>query len=114
METPQLPEPAPAKTTGVVSSLLLTLDTEQCAELLHCSTSTVEELAGKGELPAAKFGRGWLFVTKQILEMLQARCETEAAGRRAAAPNATRAHPMLHTPKTVGRPRKVMKLPDAG
>lgn len=114
MESPQLPELTPANTTGVLSSLLLTLDTEQCAELLRCSASTIEELASKGELPATKFGRGWIFVTKQILEMLQTRCETEAAGRRAPVPSALRVCPTLHEPKPVGRPRKKMTLPAEG
>ena len=103
---------APAATTGGIPNLLPTLDASQCAELLHCSKATVEALADRGELPATKFGRGWVFVTGQILALLQARSEAEAAQRRAQrepAPSApsSRVQPALHAPSTPGRARKV-------
>ncbi len=87
------------------------MDAAQCAAVLHCSKDTVEGLAGRGELPATRFGRGWVFVTEQVLEFLRLRSEREAAERRAgirAVPSgkAKASHPELRAAKLRGRPRK--------
>ena len=75
---PQAGESAPsAPTVGA------TMNAAQCAALLFCSQTMVEELALKGELPATKFGRSWVFVTDQIVELLRQQCEQGAAKRRA-------------------------------
>ncbi len=66
-----------------ISSLFLTMDAAQCAELLYCSKIQVERLAERGELPGMKVGRGWVFGTAQIIEHLRVTSEAEAADRRA-------------------------------
>ena len=71
----------PDKTCAPAALLPATLDAEECAGILRCSKQTVEELAFQGALPATRFGRGWVFVTDQILAYLKARCETEAQER---------------------------------
>lgn len=66
-----------------ISSIFLTMDAAQCAELLYCSKIQVERLAERGELPGMKVGRGWVFGTAQIIEHLRVTSEAEAADRRA-------------------------------
>jgi excisionase family DNA binding protein len=50
------------------------IDAEQAATLLHCSKGRIELLAERGQLPATKFGRGWIFVTAQLIQCALARC----------------------------------------
>lgn len=91
-----------------------TLDGSECAALLRCSKATVEELAARGEIPATRFGRGWVFVTEQILAHLKARCERDAFERRshveAARASTARVDraPEVYTPRRRGRPRKAV------
>lgn len=59
-----------------------TIDSRECAELLHCTPEQVEELARKGNLPAIKIGRGWLFVRADLLAYLAEKAREEAASRR--------------------------------
>lgn len=91
-----------------------TLDAGECAALLRCSRATVEELAVRGEIPATRFGRGWVFVTEQILTYLKARCERDAFERRnrleaaqASTARVARAPDGLVRPRP-GRPRKAI------
>jgi excisionase family DNA binding protein len=44
------------------------LRAEQAAMLLGCSKEHIEVLAARGELPAVKFGRGWIFTVAQLLQ----------------------------------------------
>lgn len=57
------------------------IDAEQCATLLRCSKQHVEVLADRGELPATKYGRGWVFLTAQLLAHVAAACERNLAHR---------------------------------
>ena len=59
-----------------------TIDAEQCAELLKCTADTVEELTRKGELPAVKIGRGWIYVRADLLVYLAEKGRREAEERR--------------------------------
>lgn len=58
------------------------IDAEECAELLKCTADTVEELSRKGELPAVKFGRGWIYVRADLLAYLAEKGRREAEERR--------------------------------
>jgi excisionase family DNA binding protein len=51
------------------------IDAAQCAALLRCSKQHLEALADRGAIPATKFGRGWVFVTAQVLTHVAAVCE---------------------------------------
>ena len=87
-----------------------TLNAAQCALLLHCSQATVEELAARGELPATKFGRGWVFVTEQILEVLRTRAAHEADERKEAMKESTnRIRVKCATPAARSRPGRKRK-----
>ncbi len=59
-----------------------TIDSRECAELLRCTPEQVEELARKGDLPAVKIGRGWLFVRADLLAYLAEKAREEALERR--------------------------------
>lgn len=61
-----------------------TIDAEECAELLKCTPETVEELTRKGELPAVKFGRGWIYVRADLLAYLAEKGRRDAEERRPA------------------------------
>jgi excisionase family DNA binding protein len=60
-----------------------TIGSEECAELLRCTSDQVEELARAGEIPALKFGRSWLFVRADLLVYLAEKARAEAQARRA-------------------------------
>lgn len=84
-----------------------TIDARACAELLHCSTEKVEDLAGSGELPAVKFGRGWIFVRADLLAYLAQRAREEAARRQEKRIPAPEASVLKAVPLTAGRRRRV-------
>jgi excisionase family DNA binding protein len=44
------------------------MTSEQVAELLRCSSRTVEEHARNGSLPGVKYGDGWVFPAEALLE----------------------------------------------
>lgn len=48
---------------------------DRCAALLQCSKQQVELLADNGTLPAIKFGRGWIFVTSQLIARVAELCD---------------------------------------
>lgn len=62
---------------------LETIDSEECAVLMHCTADQVEELARAGEIPGLKFGRSWLFVRADLLAYLAEKARAEALERRA-------------------------------
>jgi excisionase family DNA binding protein len=59
------------------------IDSEQCAELLHCTAEQVEELARAGDIPALKIGRSWIFIKDDLLRYLAEWARKEAANRMA-------------------------------
>lgn len=101
-------------TLAPVALLPATMDAAECATLLGCSKTTIEEPAANGELEATRFGRGWVFVTEQILAHVKARCEHEAGLRRAreeAARAGSATYARHHDENRVarrGRPRKAI------
>jgi hypothetical protein len=56
------------------SQLPVIIDAEQAATLLHCSSRQIDFLADHGHLPAKKFGRGWIFVTAQLIHCVLKQC----------------------------------------
>lgn len=58
------------------------MSAKQCAELLQCSEDTVEEMSRLGELPGVKCGRGWIYVTADLLAYLAEKGRREAEERR--------------------------------
>jgi excisionase family DNA binding protein len=56
------------------SGLGPTINAQQASVLLACSEGHVEKLAESGRLPGTKFGRGWIFVTAQLLHYVVAAC----------------------------------------
>ncbi|BAP88977.1 DNA binding domain protein, excisionase family [Burkholderiales bacterium GJ-E10] len=63
-----------------------TIDSNAAAELLHCDADQIEYLARRGELPATKIGRGWIFIRAQLLAAIVERAKHEAEIRRAHRP----------------------------
>ena len=47
----------------------------QVAALLDCPPEHIERLAESGQLPARKYGSGWIFVTAQLLRHIAAECD---------------------------------------
>lgn len=60
-----------------------TINSDECAKLLHCTPEQVEELARAGEIPGLKLGRSWLFVRADLLAYLAEKAREEAQRRRA-------------------------------
>lgn len=48
-----------------------TLDIDECAEFLKVNNTTVFEMAGTGELPGARIGRGWVFLEDDLVEYVR-------------------------------------------
>jgi len=50
------------------------IDVQQASVLLACSEGHIERLAESGRLPGKKYGRGWIFVTAQLLHHVVVEC----------------------------------------
>lgn len=96
------------------------IDASQCAQLLRCSKEQVERLADDGRLPAVKFGRGWIFVTTQVLAYVESLCEAnlkvpdKSGGEhppKARAAQGTRLGPVVHGGPVRGRGRPRQPTP---
>lgn len=46
---------------------------EEIAEQLRCSVAQAEDLMRRGELPAAKIGRGWITTYGELIEFVRQR-----------------------------------------
>lgn len=94
-----------------------TIDAYEAAKLLHCDFEQVEYLARRGELPATKIGRGWIFLRSQLIQSIAERAKIEAQLRRssrpqmAAAPCDTEQSSHASSPRPRGRPRKRVSPP---
>ena len=66
-----------------------TLNLEQTADLLCVHANTVLDLASKGEIPAAKIGRAWVFVEEDVVSWLRKQTQTQTEARRRQVSNAT-------------------------
>jgi excisionase family DNA binding protein len=58
-----------------------TLNIEQVAAHLNCDIKIVYQLAGKGEIPGAKIGRGWVFRQQDVDAYLAAQVEKQTRER---------------------------------
>jgi hypothetical protein len=73
--------------TLAASPLPAIIDAEQAAALLQCSKCQVEMLAERGEVPGTKFGRGWIFVTAQLIHCVLVRCAQRVRDRDRTSPS---------------------------
>jgi hypothetical protein len=78
--------PAMASASLSSSGLGPVIDAKHAAALLACSQEHIERLAECGRLPAKKYGRGWIFVTAQLLHHVIVECASNVT-----APEATQA-----------------------
>jgi hypothetical protein len=89
-----------------------TIDVNAAAKLLHCDFEQVEFLARRGEIPATKIGRGWIFLRTQLINSIAERASNEARLRRASrpqdqlAPDGVAASKLAPCHRPRGRPRK--------
>jgi excisionase family DNA binding protein len=109
-------EPEHAKDADFDRNSDETIDADTAAKLLHCDNNQVESLARRGEIPATKIGRGWIFLRSQLLEAISERAKSEAELRRAGRPalcvgelDAPESL-MPPVPRPRGRPRKKAPL----
>ena len=58
------------------------LNSTQVAEMLGCTSRTVEEHARTGTLKATKFGESWIFLSDLVIEDIRIKCEVEAEQRK--------------------------------
>ncbi len=63
-------------------SRVVTLSADEVANLLHCSTKTVLEKAGLGEIPGAKVGKSWLFRLHDIEAYLNEEIDRQTQARK--------------------------------
>lgn len=59
-----------------------TIDSDECAVLLRCTPTQVEELARGGDIPALKIGRSWLFIKDDLLAYLAEKARLDAQDRK--------------------------------
>lgn len=90
------------------------IDAEQVATLLYCSKGQVEDLAETGRLPGTKFGRGWVFVTAQIVHtVIEESASNAARHAESLKPAEERPPPSRRTGTTGGRSSKPLAPPPA-
>ena len=58
-----------------------TLDLGEAAEFLKVSETTAREMASAGELPGAKIGRAWVFLTDDLIDWLRVQVKHQRAER---------------------------------
>lgn len=58
------------------------MNSEQCANFLHIHENTLIEKISTGEIPAAKIGRGWVFLKSDIVDYLRKQIRTSTAERK--------------------------------
>lgn len=58
------------------------LNSTQVAEMLGCTTRTVEDHARAGTLKGTKFGESWIFLSDMVIEDIRTKSETEAEQRK--------------------------------
>src|ERR1700730_6404014 len=57
-----------------ISGLGPVIDAQQASVLLSCSEGHIDRLADSGLLPGTKYGRGWIFVTAQLIHHVVLEC----------------------------------------
>jgi len=81
-----------------------TLDTKGAAELLHISVQFAQQLASRGEIPAAQIGGSWLFIRNDLLSWLSEKARNEQRLRQE---QARIADQLPRPERSRGRPRKI-------
>ena len=71
---------------------------EEVADILDCEPTTVEDKARSGELPAVKYGRGWIIPRTALLEHLHAKAMENVKPK-----GASQAAPLAVATKTAKR-----------
>lgn len=54
-----------------MNSIIETLTTQEAAEILHMHPTSLTRKAKKGEVPARKVGKRWIFVKEHLIEWLK-------------------------------------------
>jgi excisionase family DNA binding protein len=100
--------PAMLSASISASGLPPVIDAQQASALLACSEGHVERLAESGRLPGTKYGRGWIFVTAQLLYHVAAECAGNLQPPMEPSPGkpSPLAPEPLAPPKRRGRPRR--------
>lgn len=58
-----------------------TLTTTEAAEILKVHTKTVGEMIATGELPAGRFGKSYVILRRDVLELVERRITRDTARR---------------------------------
>lgn len=58
-----------------------TCDLAQAAHLMKAHEETVAKMIGDGVIPAAKIGRAWVMLERDILEHIELEVRTQTAAR---------------------------------
>ena len=105
------------------------IDAQKASVMLGCSQEHIERLAEGGQLPGKKYGRGWIFITAQLLHHVVVECAGNLRAIEASPGEPTPAAPHsvadlkhartpsplalepLGTPKRRGRPRRPLLDP---
>ena len=87
------------------------LDTDQVAKMLHCEVSTIAGLACRGELPATKLGKGYLFVADDVVAFVRSKIASDTA-ERLAKRNPERIMAVALNRTSQGPGRRRTQLPD--
>ena len=59
-----------------------TVNSEGAAELLNVHVETVERMARRGEIPAAKFGKQWVYPTADLIRLVKDEARRQMMERR--------------------------------
>ncbi len=82
---------------------------EDLAKMLHCSVTTIDERALRGDLPGLKFGHGWIFPAGALFQRLNELALEEARRRGQPAPRPS--HILRPVEKRKKTPPALPKLP---
>lgn len=67
---------------NVMDESLNTMNADQVAEVLGCSSKTVIEKASNGEIPGAKIGKGWIFRESDVVRYLGEEISNQTKARK--------------------------------
>jgi len=60
----------------------ITYDIEGASKYLNVHSNTLQEMAAKGEIPAAKIGRGWVFLESELRKWLRKEIQEQTKRRK--------------------------------